>query len=97
MQSPEDAVRATAAAIPPGRVMTYGEIGWAIGVHPRQVGRIVARIADDIPWWRVIRADGTPATCHDNTAPALLAEEGVPFDGDRVDLRRLRSPGRVTA
>ncbi len=97
MQRPEDAVRATAAAIPPGRVMTYGEIGFATGLHPRQVGRIVARIADDIPWWRVIRADGTPATCHSNTAPALLAQEGVPFDGNRVDLPRLRPSRRATA
>jgi len=92
--SPDDAVRETAATIPPGQVMTYGEIGFATGLHPRQVGRIVARLAEDIPWWRVIRADGTPAACHGGTAPSLLAEERVPFAGQKVDLRELRRSRR---
>ncbi|QNN82819.1 MGMT family protein [Brachybacterium sp. Z12] len=92
MQSSEDAVRATAVEIPPGRVMTYGDIAVETGLHPRQVGQIVARISEEIPWWRVVRADGTPAACHGGTAPSLLAQEHVPFVGDRVDLRRLRAP-----
>ena len=90
MREPAEAVRAIAARIPPGSVMTYGDIAVEAGLPPRQVGRIVARISEDIPWWRVIRADGTPATCHDGTAPALLAREHVPFVGGRVDLRALR-------
>ena len=93
MREPEEAVRAIAARIPPGSVMTYGDIAVEAGLHPRQVGRIVARISEEIPWWRVIRADGTPAACHDGTAPALLAREHVPFVGDRVDLRALRGSG----
>ena len=92
MQSPEDAVRATAAEIPSGSVMTYGDIAVETGLHPRQVGQNVARISGDIPWWRVVRADGTPAACHDGAAPSLLAQEHVPFVGDKVDLRRLRTP-----
>ena len=90
MHDPADAVRAVAVTIPPGRVMTYGEIAYATGLHPRQVGRLVGTIAETIPWWRVVRADGTPATCHDGTAPALLSQEQVPFTGHRVDLRALR-------
>lgn len=80
-------VRDVAAAIPAGEVMSYGEIGSVTGLHPRQVGRIVARIADDIPWWRVVRADGTPPTCHGGTARALLEGEHVPFVGAKVDWR----------
>lgn len=94
MHDPADAVRAVAVTIPPGRVMTYGEIAYATGLHPRQVGRLVGTISETIPWWRVVRADGTPATCHDGTAPALLAQEQVPFTGHRVDLRALRERRR---
>ncbi|NUV51275.1 cysteine methyltransferase, partial [Streptomyces sp. CAI-78] len=43
-----------------------------------------------LPWWRVVHADGTPATCHEGRAPALLAEEGTPMRGGRVDLGRAR-------
>ncbi|MGO1896696.1 MAG: MGMT family protein, partial [Brachybacterium sp.] len=68
------------------------DIAVETGLHPRQVGQIVARIAEEIPWWRVVRADGTPAACHGGTAPSLLAQEHVPFVGDKVDLRRLRVP-----
>lgn len=91
MEDPREAVRATAVTIQAGEVMTYGEIAVATGLAPRQVGRHVAAL-EDIPWWRIIRADGTPATCHDGTAPALLAREHIPFRGRRVDLRALRRP-----
>ncbi|ASK66241.1 cysteine methyltransferase [Brachybacterium avium] len=96
MEDPREAVRAVAATIRPGQVMTYGEIAVETGLHPRQVGRHVAAL-EDIPWWRIVRADGTPATCHGGTAPSLLAQEHVPFRGRRVDLRALAStpdPGR---
>lgn len=90
MEDPAAAVRAVALTIPPGAVMTYGEIALATGLGPRQVGRIVGLLSESVPWWRILRADGTPATCHDGTAPSLLAEEHVPFRGNRVDLRALR-------
>lgn len=90
---PDDAVRDIAAQIPAGQVMTYGEIAQQAGLNPRHVGRIVARIADEIPWWRVVRADGTPPGCHGGTAPARLRAEGVPFADDRVDRRALGHRG----
>lgn len=96
MQSSVEAVRSVARAIPSGGVMTYGDIGLETGLHPRQVGRIVSQNSEDIPWWRVVRADGTPPTCHGGTAPELLAEEHVPFVGGRVDLRRRRHRGART-
>src|SRR6188472_4077522 len=42
-------------AIPEGHVRTYGDIG---ARAPRLVGRILAT-THDIPWHRVVRADGT--------------------------------------
>lgn len=79
-------VRAFVMAIPAGRVTTYGEIGIAVGIGPRQAGRAVARLDDDVPWWRVVYADGTPATCHDGAALALLEAEGVRFLNDHVNM-----------
>lgn len=90
MQNLDDRVRAVANSIATGDVMTYGEIGQITGLHPRQVGRIVARVADDIPWWRVVRVDGTPASCHEGRALALLEQEEIPLAGGRVDWRTLR-------
>lgn len=82
-------VRETVSAIPPGRVMSYGDIGERIGVGPRLVGRAMSLI-DGVPWWRVVHADGTPATCHDAQALALLRAEGTPLIGGRVDMGRAR-------
>ncbi|MCE4268324.1 MGMT family protein [Rhodococcus globerulus] len=74
--------------IPAGRVMTYGLIAASLDGHPRQVGRVMTRWADETHWHRVVYADGTPATCHDNNAVALLCDEGTPMRDGRVDLGR---------
>lgn len=47
--------------IPPGRVATYGDLAAKVGTGPRQVGRIMATLGHLVPWWRVVRADGTLA------------------------------------
>lgn len=85
-------VRAFVMTIPAGRVAAYGEIGRALGIGPRQAGRAVALLDDDVPWWRVVHADGTPATCHDRGARALLEAEGVPFRAGRIDMAKVRAP-----
>ena len=83
-------VRAVVLAIPTGRVAAYGDIGRALGIGPRQAGRAVASLADDVPWWRVVYADGTSATCHAGAARALFEMEGVPFRDGRVDMSTAR-------
>lgn len=85
------AVRAVVAAIPAGCVAAYGEIGQAVGIGPRQAGRAVSSLDDDVPWWRVVYADGAPATCHEGGARALLEAEGVPFRDGRVDMAKVRT------
>lgn len=84
-------VRTMVVAIPPGSVMAYGEIGRALGISPRQAGRAVSLLEDDVPWWRVAYADGTPATCHEGGARALLEAEGVPFCEGRVDIDKIQA------
>jgi alkylated DNA nucleotide flippase Atl1 len=73
-------------AIPEGFVRTYGDIDPGA---PRLVGLVLAR-TQDIPWHRVVRANGSLP----KGAPqrALLLREGVPMRGDRVDLREARLP-----
>ncbi|MDV8009618.1 MGMT family protein [Rhodococcus sp. IEGM 1318] len=72
--------------IPAGRVMTYGLIATLVNGHPRQVGQVMTRWADETQWHRVVYANGTPATCHGNSALALLRDEGTPMRGGRVEL-----------
>ncbi|MEP6844075.1 MAG: MGMT family protein [Pseudolysinimonas sp.] len=79
-------VRAMVMSIPPGCVAAYGEVGRAVGISPRQAGRAVSLLDDEVPWWRVVYADGTPATCHEGSARALLEAEDVPFRDGRVDM-----------
>ncbi|MBF6414518.1 MGMT family protein [Nocardia cyriacigeorgica] len=92
-----DEVRAAVLGITPGTVASYGDIGRTIGAHPRQVGRAMSLLDDGVPWWRVVHADGTPATCHGGTASELLAGEGIPMRGARVDMGRARTGSRRRA
>ncbi|WFB07535.1 MGMT family protein [Streptomyces sp. LX-29] len=89
--------------IPRGRVMTYGDIAeWLEEGGPRQVGRVLALYGGAVPWWRVIRADGTLLPGHELRALAHYREEGTPLRGParsteghlpRVDLARARWDG----
>ena len=83
-------VREAVIAIPAGFVASYGDIGKRIGVGPRQVGRAMTLLDDSVPWWRVVYADGRPASCHGGQAPTLLHDEGTPMLGARIDMKRAR-------
>ena len=93
-------VYALVGQIPPGRVVSYGQIAWALGAPrmARQVGWAMRRCPDELPWQRVIREDGTIAG--GEYAPlrrAMLEAEGVPFTQDgRVAIDRCRwQPGEA--
>lgn len=86
-----DEVRAIVAAIPTGSVATYGEISRILGISPRQAGRAVSLLDEDVPTWRVVYADGGPAACHDGKAGALLKAEGVPFRNGHVDMTKIHA------
>jgi alkylated DNA nucleotide flippase Atl1 len=54
-------------------------------------GAVLAACRDEaVPWHRVVRADGSLAK--GARQRALLEAEGVPFRGERVDLRVARLP-----
>jgi len=90
-----DAVLDLVAAIPPGLVMTYGDVAAVLGSRAaRAVGNVMALYGSDVPWWRVIRASGHPPIDHEDRALGHYREEGTPLvesgDGYRIDLRRAR-------
>ena len=83
-----DRIIARVRAIPEGFVQTYGDIDHHA---PRLVGHVLATLEEeDVPWHRVVRADGRAPIGAKQLA--LLAEEGVPINRHRVDLRRARLP-----
>ncbi|MFD4353053.1 MGMT family protein [Nocardia sp. NPDC058519] len=84
-------VRELVAAIPPGRVSTYGDIAAAAGLSSaRTVGWIMRTDSADLPWHRVIGASGRPAAHLATRQLRLLTEEGVPIVDGRVVLRTAR-------
>lgn len=90
-----EAVHLVAARIRPGSVLTYGDIAELLGAGgPRQVGSAMAGAADGVPWWRVLRADGTlPAGLHERALP-YWQHEGMPLRNGRVRLPAARwQPG----
>jgi alkylated DNA nucleotide flippase Atl1 len=75
--------------VPPGRVTTYGLIAEAIGTGgPRQVGAVMAAYGGPVPWWRVVRADGSLPSSHLPEAHQEYLAEGTPLrPSGAVDIR----------
>lgn len=84
--------------VPPGRVVTYGDVAELLGRGgARAVGTVMSRFGADVPWWRVIRAGGWAPQDHDAQALVHYREEGTPLLQSgavvRVDLARARWAG----
>ncbi len=83
-------------SIPDGRVMTYGDVAAAIGSRAsRAVGQVMAYYGGEVPWWRVVRASGHPATDHEQQALEHYRAEATPLKWStsgtyRVDLAAAR-------
>ena len=84
-----EAVLALVERVPPGRVTTYGAVAEAVGSGgPRRVGRVMSTYGGAVPWWRVVRADGSLPPSHDDEARAHYLDEGTPFrPSGRVDMQ----------
>ena len=75
-------------AIPAGFVRTYGDVSPGA---PRLAGTVLHACSDpNVPWHRIVRADGSLAL--GARQRALLEAEGVPFRGERVHMRVVRLP-----
>jgi methylated-DNA-protein-cysteine methyltransferase related protein len=74
-------------SIPEGYVRTYGDID---PQAPRLVGHVLATCDQEMPWHRVVRADGS--LTQGQRQRKLLLAEGIPMRGNRVDMREARVP-----
>lgn len=79
--------------VPRGRVTTYGAIAEVVGEllgggGPRQVGSVMAGHGGPVPWWRVVRSNGTLPDSHQDAARQAYLEEATPMrPSGNVDLR----------
>lgn len=91
-------VRAVVGSIPPGETSTYGEVAARAGMprRARLVGRILSEDGHDIPWHRVLRADGTCAPHVAREQCARLRAEGILMVDGRLP-RRPRQAVRADA
>ncbi|MFZ4848573.1 MAG: MGMT family protein [Caldilinea sp.] len=92
-------IYAVVRLIPPGQVATYGQIARIVGsCTARKVGYAMAAAPDDVPWQRVVNAQGKVSPRANPWGAELqrqrLADEGIVFDATgRMDLARVRWPG----
>jgi methylated-DNA-protein-cysteine methyltransferase related protein len=86
MSDREARILARIRETPPGFVRAYGDVSPGA---PRFAGTVLAGCDDPtVPWHRIVRADGSLAK--GARQRALLEAEGVPFRGERVDMRVAR-------
>jgi methylated-DNA-protein-cysteine methyltransferase-like protein len=77
-----------------GEIATYGEIAEEVGrAGAGQAVANVLRGVSDLPWWRVVPAEGRLYLSHAPTQAPLLEAEGHRIDEDR----RIRSARSVSA
>ena len=86
--------------IPPGKVLTYGQVAELAGLYgkARLVGYALFKVelASDLPWQRVVNAKGeisySEARCGgDYLQKNLLSQEGIEFKEEhRIDLKKYR-------
>jgi methylated-DNA-protein-cysteine methyltransferase-like protein len=78
-------------SVPEGFVTTYGDL---CPGAPRFAGAVLAACPEpDVPWQRIVRADGSLAK-GDRQRRRLMAE-GVPFRGERVDMHAAWVPAEA--
>lgn len=90
------ALYAALARIPPGKVLSYGQLGELAGLPraARWVGRSLGRLPADsrLPWHRVVGAGGRLSLPADQPSGAeqrrRLSAEGICLCGARLDIRR---------
>lgn len=90
--SPQERIWQVVAAIPRGRVATYGQVAALAGMprHARLVGRTLAHLpaGSRLPWHRVVNAALAISPRGDDRAMAAqrrrLEREGVTFVGTRI-------------
>jgi methylated-DNA-protein-cysteine methyltransferase related protein len=82
----DERILAVIRSLREGEVVTYGDIAADAGFPglSRLVGRLLATVDDDLPWWRVVNAGGRLVPGHEREQTRLLRREGTRTDGAKV-------------
>lgn len=86
-------IEAILAQIPPGKVVSYGQVADLAGLpgRARLVGKVLRETDKVLPWHRVLGAGGTISLPKGSTGfmeqTGRLQQEGVPVVGGRVKMR----------
>jgi alkylated DNA nucleotide flippase Atl1 len=87
-----ETIYARVRRVPPGFVTTYGDLSPGA---PRHAGRALSEMPAGLPWWRVVRSDGSWPKGEDQRA--RLVAENVPIRGSRVVMAEARIPPEAIA
>ena len=82
----DERILAVIRSLREGEVVTYGDIAEDAGfpTMSRLVGRLLAMVDDDLPWWRVVNSTGRLVPGHELDQIGLLKREGVGCEAGRV-------------
>ncbi|MCS7479692.1 MGMT family protein [Umezawaea endophytica] len=84
-------IRDVVRKIPSGRVATYGDVAdLSRAPSPRLVGQVLNHDGHDVPWHRVLRANGTCAPHIAEEQLQRLAAEGVLSNDGKINLHTYR-------
>ena len=73
--------------VPPGRVVSYGDLAELVGGTPRQVGAVMRLRGGGVPWWRVVSSYGDlPPHLRDEARPLWL-QEGIQWKANGLGCR----------
>ena len=86
-----------ARGVPRGRVVTYGQVAECVGGNAQHVGTAMRKAEAsglNVPWQRVVRADGSISRHAPAGQRERLEAEGLSFDDrGRVDLQKYQWTG----
>jgi methylated-DNA-protein-cysteine methyltransferase-like protein len=97
-------IHALVRRVPPGRVVTYGQVATLVGAPraARAVGQAMRVCPARVPWHRVVNGRGSISRRGDGGGGGALSQrlllegEGIRFGRGRIDLRRYRWTTRAT-
>mgnify|MGYP006072689423 FL=1 len=100
-QTNEQRIYSALAAIPAGKVATYGQIAElaALPRAARLVGQVLSKLPDDtqLPWHRVINAAGKISLSEDSPSFKVqkkrLQDEGIDVINNRINLKQFQWHG----
>lgn len=81
--STAEAVLDVVSRIPPGKVVSYGDVAEFVGTSARRVGTVMAQIGGEVPWWRVTNARGALPPRLLPEARRRWQEEGIGVHSDQ--------------